>query len=286
MIKNIKDIDEVLDLAWQLSMDESSASFPRMNSKEEVKAQVKRAIAGNNYNIIASYYENILNGICIYYWIDDEKYVQTTLFVIKENYKYAADEMINYIRSHLNDYALFIGFPANNLIANKYFMDNDFECIDSSIVTEMILHETAHKHFYHDKVREVTLESFDNYAEFHDKFAVPLEMYYNSRNLKKDIEYFKIFVYIQNEEIYGSIFVKCLKDVAEVFGLFVDCEFKNMDIESILIRHMISKLHDKYDSPKELLYFIEDSSVNELRSALDAGFKIKDKYRCYKQVFV
>lgn len=107
-------------------------------------------------------------------------------------------------------------------------------------------------------------------------------MYYNSKNLKNDIKWFKIFAYIENEVIRGCIFVKCIKSDAEVFGLFIETEFKNMNIESILINHMVSKLNDVYDSPKELLYFIEECSTDELNSALDAGFYIKDKYKCYK----
>lgn len=284
MKKDIKNIDEILELAWQLSIDDSGASFPRFKSKKELKIQIERAVSRNNYNIVTSYHKNKLNGVCIYFWIDDEKYAQTVLFVIKENYIYAANEIINYIRSHLIGYELLIGFPANNLIANKYFIDNDFKCTDSSIVTQIILHETSYKHLCHDKVREVSLEDFDDYAKFHDQFAIPLEMYYNSNNLRKDIKDFKIFVYVENEEVSGSIFVKCLRDIAEVFGLFVDSEFNGMGIENILIRHMVSRLHDKYDSPKELLYFIEESSTNELQAALDSGFNIKDKYKCYKKL--
>ena len=284
MIKNIENIDEMLNLAWELSMNDGSASFPRVSSKKELKAQIERAVSRNNYNIITTYYNNKLNGVCIYYWLDDEKYAQTVLFVIKENYEHDASEMVNYVKSNLIGYELLIGFPADNLSANKYFMGNGFKCVESSIVTEMVLHKTTNKHCYHEKVKEITLDDFDEYSKFHDKFAIPLEMYYNSENLKNNLKNFKIFAYEENNEIVGSIFICCLKDGAEVFGLFVDSEFKNMNIESILINYMVSKLDDIYDSPKELLYFIEESSTDELRSALDAGFYIKDKYKCYKQL--
>jgi len=281
-IKDIENINELLDLAWELSKNDSSASFARISSKQDLKAQIERAVSRNDFNIITSYHNNKLNGVCIYFWNDSEKYAQTVLFVIKENYNHAANEILNHIRTHLINYKVLISFPAENLTANKYFEDNNFECVESSIVTEIILHKTTHKHCCHEKVKEITLDDFDEYGKFHDKFAIPLEMYYNSKNLINDIKKFKIFTYIENEVIRGSIFVKCIKNDAEVFGLFIDSEFKNMNIESILINHMVSKLNDIYDSPKELLYFIEESSTDELSSALDAGFYIKDKYRCYK----
>lgn len=44
------------------------------------------------------------------------------------------------------------------------------------------------------------------------------------------------------------------------------------------------QLYKELGTIKEVLYFIEEDSTDELRAALSAGFKIMDTYRCYKCV--
>lgn len=107
-------------------------------------------------------------------------------------------------------------------------------------------------------------------------------MYYNSKNLQKDIDYFRIFAFRQDEEVRGSIFTKASKDGASVVGLFVDKEYKNKGIESILINETLMQLYNEFGSLREFLYFIDEDSLDELNAALNAGFEIKEKYRCYK----
>ncbi len=43
-IKDIENINELLDLAWELSKNDSSASFARISSKKDLKAQIERAV--------------------------------------------------------------------------------------------------------------------------------------------------------------------------------------------------------------------------------------------------
>jgi GNAT superfamily N-acetyltransferase len=134
----------------------------------------------------------------------------------------------------------------------------------------------------HDCIEKVTKSNFEEYAMFHDKYAIPLEMYYNSKNLQKDIECFRVFVFRKDEAIHGSIFVKVLKDMLEVYGLFVDKEYKNNGIQSILINEMLMQLYNEFGAVEEIVYFIDEDCTDELNSALATGFDIKDKYRCYK----
>ena len=82
--------------------------------------------------------------------------------------------------------------------------------------------------------------------------------------------------------IHGSIFTKIGKDISEVFGLFIDKEYKNNGIQSILINEMLMQLYNEFGTVEEIVYFIDEDCTDELNSALAAGFEIKDKYRCYK----
>jgi GNAT superfamily N-acetyltransferase len=117
---------------------------------------------------------------------------------------------------------------------------------------------------------------------FHDKYAIPLEIYFNSKNLQKVIDHFQVFAFRQDGAIRGSIFTKLFKDGGDVIGLFVDQEYKNKGIESILINEMLIQLYNEFGSLREILFFIDEDCPDELNTALDAGFVIKEKYRLYK----
>ena len=281
MIKTIYKSEEIIDFAWELSQDDLYASYARIESMKELEREIERAIREDNYNIVACYNENVLCGVCIYFWIGDEKYVQTRAFLIRGDYDQIAEEFISHIGTQLPGYGLLIGVPFSNKNANEYLKKKNFKCEDASIVTKLYNLQCSINE-NQDCVEKITKDNFDEYAIFHDKYAVPLEMYYNSRNLQKDMDIFRVFVFKQGEAIHGSIFVKIVRDTAEVFGLFVHKEYENNGTQSILINHMLMELYNEFGAISEITYFIVEDCVDELNSALAAGFEIKDKYRCYK----
>lgn len=281
MIKTINKIEEVIDFAWELSQNDLYASYHRIKSMEKLREDFERALVRDNESIIACYHENVLCGVCIYFWKCDEKYVQTTQFLIREDYNETAEELIGHIGRQLPGHELYIGVPFSNKDANQYFKKNNFECIESSIDTRLY-NLKAQMNEKHEQVEEITISNFEEYAIFHDKYAIPSEMYYTSVNLIKDIEGFKILVFKQDGAIRASIFAKKVRNTGEIFGLFVDEQYKNNGIEGILINEMLMKLYNKFGSLEEVAYFIDEDSPDELNSALAAGFQINDKYRCYK----
>jgi len=248
---------------------------------KEIKEEIEKAISLDNKNIIACYHQNVLCGVCVYQWDCDEKYAQTTVFLIKGDYDQIAEELISYISTQLAGYKLLIGAPFTNKNANQYFKKKNIECIDSSIDTRLYNLE-SHVNQKHNCVEKVTKSNFEEYAMFHDKYAISLGMYYNSKNLQKDIERFQVLVFRKDDAIHGSIFTKIGKDMSEVYGLFVDREYKNNGIQSILINEMLMQLYNEFGAVEEIVYFIDEDCTDELNSALAAGFEIKDKYRCYK----
>lgn len=282
MIKIVKNTEEVIDFVCELSQSDLHASYPRRTTMKDVKYVIERAISSENREIVAFYEQDVLCGVCIYYWICEDNYAQTEVFLIKENYERIAEEFIEHIGKHLPGFALLVGVPVSNKSANEYFKIKNIECVSSSIDTRLfVLKEQMHQK--HDKIERITKDDFGKYAIFHDKFAAPLEMYYDSKNLLKEIDRFRVFAFRESEEIHGTIFIKILKDCEfEVFGLFVDREYENKGIYTSLINEMFLQLYNEFREVKEIVYFIEEDCTEELNSALCAGFKIKDQYRCYK----
>ncbi len=283
MIKTIDKVEEVIDFAWELSQNNLFASYPRKESIKAIRDDIEKAINKDNNNIIACYHENVLCGVCIYFWKLDEKYAQTTEFLIREDYDQSAEEMIDYISKKLAGYELFIGVPFSNENANQYFKKKNIECIESSIVTNLYNLKSP-SHEKHDCVDKITKDNFEEYAIFHDKHAIPSGGYWNSKNLKKQMERFQIqvFVFRKDERIHASIFTKTGKELSDVVGLFIDEEYKNNGIESILINEMLMGLYNEFGTIEEILFFTDEACTDELNLVLAAGFQIKEKYRCYK----
>lgn len=176
MIKKIYRVEEVMDFAWELSQNDLYASYPRRNSIEEIKKELERAINLEERNIIAYYHQNVLCGVCAYFWECDEKYVQTVVFLIRGDYDQIADEFISHISKQLPGYELFIGVPFTNKNANEYFMRKNVELVESSIVAALYNLE-SHGNESHNKVERITNSNFEEYAAFHDKYAMPSGMY-------------------------------------------------------------------------------------------------------------
>ncbi|GCD11560.1 hypothetical protein [Clostridium tagluense] len=283
MIKTIYKVEEVIDFAWELSQNNLYASYPRIKSIKEVEREIQRAIHKENYNIVACYHQNVLCGVCVYFWICDEKYAQTTQFLIREDYDQTAKELIGYISKKLAGYELFIGVPFSNENANQYFKKKNIECIESSIVTSLY-NLKSYSNQKHDCVDKITKENFEEYAIFHDKYAIPSGGFWNSKNLQKNMNRFQVLVFRKDESIHASIFTKIGKDLSDVVGLFIDKEYENNGIESILINEMLMQLYNEFGAIKEILFFIDEDCTDELNLALTAGFEIKEKYRNYKWI--
>lgn len=281
MIKTIYELEEVIDFIWELSQDKLHATYLRIRSKDEIRKILEKAIRVDKENVIASYDENGLRGVCVYQWDPENKYAQTLQFSIKDNYDEVADEFIAYLSDELPECELHIGIPASNENAKKYLEKRNIECLESLFDTRLYNLQCPIKE-KHDGIEEITKSNFEEYAVFHDKHALPLEMYYNSKNLKIDMDRFHVFAYREDGEIHGGIFTKRGKIISEIFGLFIDEEYKNKGIESILINKALVKLYSEFGEVKEVCYFIEEECTDELNSALNAGFKINDNYRSYK----
>lgn len=284
MIKRVKQLDEVLDFAWELSQNKLYASYHRLTSIDRIQEYIEKAIGSEYERIIASYHQGVLSGLCIYFWIPDEKYAQTIMFLIQDKYDEIADGLIAYIGEQLPGYELFICVPFSNTNANQYFKKRNYSCIDSLIDTRLY-NLQANVNPNHDLVEQITKDNFGEYKTFHDQQAVPLEMYYTSRNLEKEIDRFRIFVFREAQRIRGSIFVKTGEKMPEIFGLFIDDGWEGRNIHDILLAEVLMQLYNEFGGVKEITYLIDEDSSEELSSALSAGFSITDTCRCYKCIF-
>lgn len=281
MIVEIKETSVILEFIWRISQDKTKNSYPKFQSKDDLKQTIERANKSDTQKVIGCFQHNKLKGVSIYSWEKNDIDAQTIVFMIEDEYVFIANEIIDYIKKELPGYKLLIGVPFENVSANTYFRTLRVKCIESCYDTRL-RQRSCCDYEVHQQIEPLNLPEIAEYAVFHNRFENKFEMYWTSERLKEHANKFRIYIYRNNGKINGSILVKKYNEGAEVFGLFLDKESKNQGLERELIRYMLKSLYEEYSDIKEIVYFIREKERNELEAALEAEFEIQDTYKCYK----
>ncbi len=281
MVVEINEINSVYDFVKRLSNNNQTASYPKIHDEETLLRVLNTSVSREDYRLIGCYENESLVGVVAYFWEDKDKYIQTTLFLVERNYSLVATKMIDYISNHLKGYKAFIGFQKGNQLAISYFKEEmKAECIEDSVVTS-IKGFTNYNMQYDMPLEQVTKENFSTYSKFHDIFAKEYGIYYDSVNLLSDLEEFAILGIKEQGEFIASIFFKTDKKISTVYGLFVSKEYKDQGQEALLIDGMLDYLSSSFEAVGEVIYFIDRVEADELKAALELGFKIKEEYLCF-----
>lgn len=281
MIKEISHIEEVLEFAYEMSIDNRYASYPRILEKEKVRNELEKSLLKTNNVLLAYYEENRLLAICQYFYIEDEKYSQTVFLLVKGQHEKVIDSFIDYIGQELKGYDLLIGLPSGNEKTIKYFRDRKIPSDEESMVTKLVgLNGLAYKKV--KEISEIKRENFECYRSFHDKYALPRDIYYKSENLYREIDKFRILVFKDQDEIRASIFFHGSKEIAEVYGIFLDEKYRKQELIESLLDQMLRELSREFGRVEEVVYFIDKGDDVELRGAMKIGFDLVEEYEMYR----
>ncbi len=274
-VKWIHHAEECLGFCFPLCLDPTYASYPRMNAINHIRREIESSIADSNKEIIAVYDEEQICAVIAYFWEDSEKYIQTTLFLVTHNQFDVVKLAMEYVFDAREDYRLLIGIPSENPLSKtlEYF-GRKIEDSYHMILDNLPLLPTNSLY-----IEEVTKTNFDDYDEFHNRFAKQYELYWDSKNLRNKLSSFGVFTYQQDSKVLGSIFYKKGDTIQEIYGLFMVCW--NDDIGRNLLTAVLNQI--KQESLKvHVLYFIDKDSEKELLLAKDHGFFIQENYLCYE----
>jgi len=269
-------ISTIIDFVYHLSIDNSTASYSRMKTKQDVERELFRRVEDVNSNVFSVHSEKRLIGICAYYWLEEDNYIQTTVFVFNEPTKVALSVSIDLIKRKRENYRLLIGVPAENNRLSKLLHQLGVQIEYSANLIydkrEVVRNVTK-------DIIEVDADNFNSYRDYHDRFALKHEMYWNAENLLKAINDFRIFSYFSSGEIIASIFYKRGNVHQEIFGLFSDVYDKNV------YKQLLNKVLDQVESESEKLevtFFIDMKEKLELTIAIEVGFRVQDTYLCFE----
>lgn len=249
--------------------DIENRSYPLLLKKEEIKKTLEKL-----NNDLDSFYlldkeDDDVKGICGYYTIEKEKYLQTELFVSFNYNKKFINQVLNYLIEKYPDYTIDVGVEAENVFLIDELRDKGFSIIDdlySATIKPYLLNTKE----YPD-VEEIDLDQWDNFAEIHKQSFG--DGYWNFDRIKDNFDIWKIYSIKENNRIKAYIFVKSSFDdeSCEIFGIYG----KNVDERLRLVQHALASLRNK----KLMYYFIEDEKEQE--ACKELGFEIHGHYQAW-----
>lgn len=274
------DISIAIDFAWKLSQRPETSSYPLYKEKSKLEESFEGSLLKDNNKLLGYYKNNELIAIIQFFFIQSEKYIQTTGIYISTNYNEVMDELISMLKDEYQTYRVLFGFPKENIKANYYFIENGYERIDSCL--DMRLSTVNFKGSkYSNNIFNICKSNFDTYASYHDKYFQGI--YWTSRRLRETLDNWKIFIYRPEDSIEGSIFIKeCDKNTIEIFGLSVSDKYKGKGVEELLLSQGLYKLFKDKPSIEKTIFFIDDIDIEQIQMAQKVGFNYYSSYRCYQ----
>lgn len=273
------DLAKVRPLLEAAINDKSQASYPKFSSLSDLYRELEYSIEFMATTTLLSLQNEEIDGLVTYFWDDDEKYIQTTLLIIKNKDPEVLEGLLERIKKDHKAYPINIGLGEASWINQEKYFTEKAKIVEHSHVLEAKNLEKSSA--LTDNIELLAKEDFASYKDFHDSFAK--DMYYSSPNLYRDFDRFRVFVKKDKGEITASLLVKIYGKnpcKAEIFGLFM--KEPNRQICDSLIKAMINFLIDEFGKIGEIKYFIEVEKELELEVAIANGFEKLDTYILYR----
>lgn len=263
-------IDKLAKKIFLHFKEKENRSYPLLLTVEQIKKELIKIYRNPNVKYILDEDGNEINGFCSYYTIDQEKYLQTTIFVSFNYNKEFVIKVLNRFKIKYPGYTYIIGIEAENNFISNALRQFGYKLVDDLYSTTIKLANNKYQENF--DIKKVDLLQWKNYEKIHEKYFG--EGYWNFERIKDSFDSWIIFGIKEKEHIKAYIFIK--NDYSglncEIFGIYGN----EIDIRLKLIKHAMSNLKNK----KILYYFIED--YNEMLACEKMGFKIRGHYQAWR----
>ena len=275
------DLGKVRGLLNLAIKDETHFSYPRFAKISDIFRELEYSIEFMATQTLVAEENGEILGLLTYFWDEDEKYIQITFLVIKNKDIKVFEKLISHIKNDHDGLAINLGLSHTCWLNDEDYFKENAQIIEHSHVLEAKNISESKREI--EGLRVLTKEDFPKYEAFHDIFAK--DMYYNSKNLLRDFDRFRVFVKENQSEIIGSLLIKIYGEnpcKGEIFGLFIDENQEKSKLCDELLKAMSNSLLDEFGKIATIKYFVEVDKKIELERALANGFEKLDTYFYYK----
>lgn len=276
---NQDEIPAAAELTWRLCNDPASRSYPLFGNQDEIKTEYSARLQEQNAALIGCFQDERLIGLLCYFFRPGEHYLQTTAFVIAEDYDTVASAFVEHLRANFKGYEIYIGITAENTRAANILQSSGYELIEASLDMRIGKGQFVPEDFANHEIVRIDRANFEQYAGFHK--AQFDDIYWNAERLRNSIDQWTVFALKTEGEINGGLFLSTDADMAEVFGMaFAGSAGEH--VASALLSRALKTVFDENPGVDRVVFFTdEDENLNQ-RAALANGFRCYSRYRCYR----
>lgn len=267
-----KDIEQQMDFAYSLAMDQTKSGYPLwsdgISTKQEFIDSVWKSYESKNRDILLFVADGAVCGWIQYFYIDEDRYLQTNGFLIDRNTDRALGEFLEYTRAHFAGYALYFGFPKRNTDAIAALQKRNFRLIQ----------ECYHDIYIFDgsdiqaEAEGIVKVAESNFSEFSKIHQTDPETYWNSERIFQTLNEWSIYLLYRDDAVAGYI---CARN-GDVVGLGYRNDIFDKSVYKALVPVV---LRDAQAAGYKHLIFFNDEETQP--AALELGFHCVGEYVLY-----
>ena len=133
----IDEFNRYADFAYELALDLTKSGYPTycdgVKTREMFMERSLKAFERETEEILLFEIDGKVEGLIHPYWIPEDHYLDTCLFLTNRETEQVLSEFLEYAGKNFSGYDLFLGFPAENQAAIDFLVRNGFECIEMTI---------------------------------------------------------------------------------------------------------------------------------------------------------
>ena len=271
-----EDFDRYIDFIYALALDPARSGYPTYTDGIKTRADFVerslRAFERENEDILLYERDGRAAGWIHYYFLPEDKYLDTCSFCIAEGMGGAIGEFTAFARERFSGYELYLGFPGENTQAIAALETGGFTCIERDFNDVFDLERWEPRRPDPDVV-PVTMENFHLFRALH---AQDEGMYWNSDRLLADMDEWRLLLYEPHGVPAGALQARKDSEMGEIFALFFAAAYDAGTYRALVTAALNGA---KADGAGAMVFFNEGETQAD---ALALGFRCVGEYVCYK----
>ena len=268
-----------VDFAYELALDLTRSGYPTYCDEIKTKAmfveRCYKAFDRENEEILLFEADGEVKGVILYFWLPEDRYLETLVFNVGKATEKALSEFLNYIGERFKGYDAYFGFPRENASAVSFLAEKGFECITDEYMNTAFLDrlETVQET---DGVVRIDRDNYGIFKTLHRQTED--EMYFTAGRIPADIDNWSIFVKETDRGPQGAVYyTKLAEGWFEIYGTDMIRGENDLKLYKELINTALS---DAKRRGGRFMTYLCEKEYEE--AALECGFKCIGNELCFK----
>ncbi|MCH5192290.1 MAG: hypothetical protein J1F23_09030 [Oscillospiraceae bacterium] len=267
-----EDIAQYMDFVYSIALDQTRSGYPLfsdgISTKEQFVDHIWSGLRKDGQDILLFTIDGVVEGLIQFFYIEEDRYLQTNGFFINRNTAEALAEFIKYADVHFAGYDLYFGFPKRNSVAVDFLQKSGCRLVEEAY-HDIFIFDGAEKP---EKSNELVKVTESNFSEFREIHQTDSDTYWNSDRIYSTLSEWIIYMLYQDGVAAGYI---CARH-GEIFSLGYRDNIFDERIYKALVMAILSDL--KAAGYGHTVYFNDEESQS---AALDMGFSCIGEYVLY-----